>query len=257
MPGAAAITLLRDPVDCFESNYVYMGLQKRYKMDINEFAKRRAAMGVGRRNNSKVDKNQQLWDLGVTLEDSEQKETMLRKIRQLDVTFDLVLITEMFEESLVLMAERLCWRTTSKSMWDLTFLRLNRRVEGKSSNMTSESRATLRRWLWAEQMVYDHFREKLKRNVRRFGKKMMERKVRALRAMNARVTEDCVEKVGSNEILSGDFRMALPIVEGYVIKGEQNPWCALYARSEPSFTRHLGSYQTLLMEARKLRRRIS
>ena len=29
---------LRDPVDCWESNYVYMGLQNAFKMDINEFA---------------------------------------------------------------------------------------------------------------------------------------------------------------------------------------------------------------------------
>ena len=28
----------RDPVDCYESNYVYMGLQKAFKMDINKFA---------------------------------------------------------------------------------------------------------------------------------------------------------------------------------------------------------------------------
>ena len=32
------VTLLRDPVDCWESNYVYMGLQNAFKMDINEFA---------------------------------------------------------------------------------------------------------------------------------------------------------------------------------------------------------------------------
>ena len=32
------VPLLRDPVDCWESNYVYMGLQNAFKMDINEFA---------------------------------------------------------------------------------------------------------------------------------------------------------------------------------------------------------------------------
>ena len=33
-------TLLRDPVDTFESGYVYMGLEKSYKMNINEYAKK-------------------------------------------------------------------------------------------------------------------------------------------------------------------------------------------------------------------------
>ena len=34
------ITLLRDPVDTFESGYVYMGLEKSYNMNINEFAQK-------------------------------------------------------------------------------------------------------------------------------------------------------------------------------------------------------------------------
>ena len=33
-------TLLRDPVDTFESGYVYMGLEKSYGMNINEYAKK-------------------------------------------------------------------------------------------------------------------------------------------------------------------------------------------------------------------------
>ena len=32
------ITLLRDPVDLFESGYVYMGLEKNFKMNINQYA---------------------------------------------------------------------------------------------------------------------------------------------------------------------------------------------------------------------------
>ena len=35
------ITILRDPVDVFESGYVYMGLEKAYKMDINKYSELR------------------------------------------------------------------------------------------------------------------------------------------------------------------------------------------------------------------------
>ena len=34
------ITLLRDPVDTFESGYVYMGLEKAHGMNINEYAQK-------------------------------------------------------------------------------------------------------------------------------------------------------------------------------------------------------------------------
>ena len=42
-------TLLRDPVDTFESGYVYMGLEKQYKMNINEYAKKIARDGFPNR----------------------------------------------------------------------------------------------------------------------------------------------------------------------------------------------------------------
>ena len=43
MPTATFITILREPVDCFETNYVYMGLEKDFGMDVNQFA----VSGVG------------------------------------------------------------------------------------------------------------------------------------------------------------------------------------------------------------------
>ena len=38
LPNATFVTILRDPVACFESNFVYMGLQQDFGMDINQFA---------------------------------------------------------------------------------------------------------------------------------------------------------------------------------------------------------------------------
>ena len=48
IPGGLTVTLLRDPVDMFESGYVYLGLQSGYKMDINEFATKFAKHNVPR-----------------------------------------------------------------------------------------------------------------------------------------------------------------------------------------------------------------
>lgn len=46
---SARITLLRDPVDMFESGYVYMGLERAYKRDINMFAEMIATQGFPKR----------------------------------------------------------------------------------------------------------------------------------------------------------------------------------------------------------------
>ncbi len=248
VPGAKFFTLLRDPVDCFESNYVYMGLQNRYGMDINKFAKVKIKDGkLARRPAAVIDKNQQLWDLGVTAEEMENETVVEEKIRQFDKQFDLVLVTERFEESLVLMGDELCWPTQ-----DLTYLVQNRRVAAKRSNMTDETRRALRRWLWADQKLYDHFAKVLAEKVRRAGEKGVSARARELRRLNGGVRAECVLRQGSDAALEGDAKMALPIVQGYVTDKEK-PWCALFARSEPSFSKRLRNYQELLVESRVLR----
>ena len=52
-------------------------------------------------------RNQQLWDLGVT--DTTNLTMVQHRINQLDAGFDLVMIAEQFEESLVLLSHQLCW----------------------------------------------------------------------------------------------------------------------------------------------------
>ena len=78
-------------------------------MDINKFAKLKAAAKVPRRPSAIIGKNQQLWDLGTTHIEMEEAGTVKAKISRLDSEFDLVLIAEYFDESLVLLAEILCW----------------------------------------------------------------------------------------------------------------------------------------------------
>ena len=66
VPEGPVVTILRDPVDLFESGYVYMGLSKVYKMDINQFAKSQILLKTTERKASSVfGKNQLLWDLGL------------------------------------------------------------------------------------------------------------------------------------------------------------------------------------------------
>ena len=109
LPDAVFITLLRDPVQCFESNYVYMGLQNAYRMDINQFAESHAAQNDTRKPGAIIGKNQQLWDLGTSSLEMEDPVMVEENIARYDSDFDLVMITEYFDESLVLLAELLCW----------------------------------------------------------------------------------------------------------------------------------------------------
>ena len=245
LPDAVYVTLLRDPIDAFESNYVYMGLEKAFKMNINEFAAKRTLSDPPRRPNAIIGKDQLLWDLGLPAKDLEDVAKVKAKIDAADKEFDLVMIVEKFDASLVALQELLCWPTQ-----DLTYLKLNERITEKKTNITEDTRRLLRKWLWADYLLYDHFRDKFDRRIKDIedfaGKKS------ALEKANAAVRERCVIEKADNDKLSGEFRMALNIVYGYIID-EDDPDCVLYARSEPNFAKQLRDYQTLKVNAKKLR----
>lgn len=101
---AKYVTILRDPVNSFESNYVYMGLQNMHKMDINEFAEKKIPNHKERtKGDGNIGKNQHLWDLGLPVEDLEDVDEVKKKILEVEEEFDLVMMSEHFDESMILM----------------------------------------------------------------------------------------------------------------------------------------------------------
>ena len=150
-------------------------------MDINKFAESEAAAKVPRRPSAIIGKNQQLWALGTTHIEMEEAGTVQAKISRFDSEFDLVLIAEYFDESLVLLADILCWdlsdvrsghRYNYIQVWSLErsfcqqfnicrYLKQNARKSSKVSNITETARGSLESWLEADRKLYDHFLQKM------------------------------------------------------------------------------------------------
>ena len=53
--------------------------------------------------------NQQLYDMGAPEKDLQDLDMVKKRIIHAESDFDFVMVAEMFEESLVLLAEYLCW----------------------------------------------------------------------------------------------------------------------------------------------------
>jgi len=113
------ITMIRDPVDIFVSAWDYYKLDGNYKMTLHQFASATENV-TRRRKNQALGPNQLLWDLGV--DDIYNDEAVTEKIKEMEDKFHLVMIMENFEESLILMKQRLCWDNE-----DITNLKLNAR----------------------------------------------------------------------------------------------------------------------------------
>ena len=105
---ATYITILRDPVDQFESLCSYSHFETKLHVDIEGFVKRYVERDREMpRMNGYLGRNQQLWDLG--LMDTLNFDLVEAKVQEVDKNFQLVMIAEHFEESLVLLRHELCW----------------------------------------------------------------------------------------------------------------------------------------------------
>ena len=155
---------------------------------------------------------------------------MADKVRQLDQDFHLVMIAEELEESLVLLGQSLCW-----PLANLTSLRLNARAPALVSNLTSESRARLKQWLWADYALYDHFKERLEERKQELGVDKLREGVKGLRKMNEVVEQECVvRKVRGARWLPEEFRPWSKDVMGFKVREERGD-CRYFAMAEVHF----------------------
>ena len=163
--------------------------------------------------------------------DMESKTKVTEMIRNIASDFHLVLIVEKMEESLILLKELLCW-----DLLDIRYFRLNERsVEGKKSQMTAKTRAKLKKWLWADYELYNHFKEKLDLLIKDFGIDEMKKQVELLEASNEELRKNChmIQHENNSDLKGTAFYMASDSVKSLSL--DRN--CSLFAISEPYFFR--------------------
>ena len=141
------------------------------------------------------------------------------------------MIAEEMDKSLALLQNLTCWPLSS-----LTYLSLNQRKESLKNTITSDTRRILSKWLFADYMLYHHFRKKFDEKVER-NAEWIATKVKKLQLENEKVYSECViSKTDNQNGLKGDFRMWSSNSLGYKINANNN-WCKYYAISEMAYTK--------------------
>ena len=158
------ITVIRDPVDVFESFFGYSELHKFYGVNLTTFIENVKdepnSKFYNRRRSNYIGRNQISWDFGVDPKDFDNMPAIRKKIFEIEKHFDLVMIAERMDESLVLLQDVLCWPTEH-----VTHLDLNQRKRENTVQLTDQQRQVLRTWLRADYAIYDYFREKFDQRV--------------------------------------------------------------------------------------------
>ncbi|KAK0155043.1 Galactosylceramide sulfotransferase [Merluccius polli] len=220
------VTILRDPAELFESSFHYFGrlVPLTWKIPgedkLREFLRDPHYYFDPEGFSSFYLKNLLFFDLGQdnTLEAHDPR--VEEGIRSIARRFQLVMLVEHFEESLILLKDALCWE-----MDDVIFFKLNARKGSTVSKLNPELRAKALRWNAIDWKLYQHFNSTFWRKVDAYGRERMAEDVEELRRRNAEMAAICIEgghAVEATNIQEKDMLPWQPIGEksimGYNLK---------------------------------------
>ncbi|XP_076845913.1 galactosylceramide sulfotransferase [Brachyhypopomus gauderio] len=201
----AYVTVLREPAELFESSFHYFGRLVPFTWKISgddklaEFLREPGLYYDPEGFNSFYLKNLLFFDLGrdnnLLLDDPAVDEA----IQAIAHRFQLVMLVEHFEESLILLKDALCW-----DMEDLLFFKLNARKGSTVSKLTPELRAKALDWNAIDWKLYQHFNATFWRKVEAYGRERMGQDVAELRRRNAEMAAICIE--GGHAVDAGSIQ---------------------------------------------------
>ncbi|XP_033111745.1 galactosylceramide sulfotransferase-like [Anneissia japonica] len=196
--GSIYVTLLRDPVSQFESAFDFFNVGAAAIRDSSLNKTQRLQVFFKdplkywtplKRSQRLISRNSQIWDLGVDPAKCPNSFVVDYTIKRLDNELDLVMITEYFDESLLLLKKKLCWEFKD-------ILYLPRNVRSSRATLNVNIRKNISKWNWIDTKIYSHFLGRLHKLIKDYGPRF-EDDLSAFRNMTSFVYKTCVanEKV--------------------------------------------------------------
>lgn len=192
MPHATKfITILRHPISRFESAFLFgdfpafLGLPSssnplHYFMEHIENFKPEISTMYSLRNGMS-------FDLGLEPKDFEEIELIRNFIFSLEKDFDLVLLMEYFDESLILLKQQFCW-----SLEDVLYLKHNSRVQSlKKHYIPKQFRSKFLEWNKADVLLYNHFNQTFWKKVNSQDENFWS-EVRSLKKRSLAIANECL-----------------------------------------------------------------
>lgn len=193
------ITILRRPESLFESLYSYCSFSSIFKRNLTAFVHDKnltAYLSRHRLIDKRVGLNQMSFDLG--FDGPYESEAAVNKfVLGIDAAFDLVMLAERLDESLILLKHLLCWNTT-----DMVALKLNSRYSAYKEVLSNDTKERLLQLNSADWKLYKHFAKVFDDRVKAFGEDRMAEEVAVLRAAQRDYYDRCVMAEESMENVS-------------------------------------------------------
>jgi len=228
------ITILRSPIDNVESVFGFFQDQEPFIhwMDSVETTQR---LGLFYANpmqyfNQDTDwffrsRNHMFFDNGLNVL-ANNDEYIDQQIAALESIYTFVLLTDYFDESLILMKHLLCWD------WpDVVYVKFKMRIAEAKSNITPELGAQIQSWNHADVKLYDAFNKTFWRRVEEFGFDRMESMKYEFAVMQKKAEKECIDSYQP-------FKKK-PWILGAKLKRNPSDYCKHLAWSETVYGEHL------------------
>ena len=196
-PKAKYITIIRNPLTRFKSAWLYYGYSRRTGLSsaegpLNEFLRSPNALEEIRKRLSKTKvyrvyyhiSNSNLFDMGLGQEHLQNIALVKRYIDNMEEEFDLVMITDYFDESLILLKRLLCWEFE-----DIVYIKL-RVLKEKELEFDEEVKKNILIWNHADATLFHHFNKTFWRKVQQEGPTFYE-DLKTFRKVNQDFQEKC------------------------------------------------------------------
>ena len=171
------------------------------------------------------------FDLGYDPAIGAEPRLVEEMLKDLEDNFDLVMIMELMDESLVMLRRLMCWSTD-----DVTYLTKNARFESRHTELTAEQRASLEEYLSLDVTLYRHFRQRLVEQVAAVPLETFLAQAEALVARRLFWRQHCVVDTVKGTELEGDQHEITDKVQGYQLSDKGEWMCSRLGIAELGYT---------------------
>lgn len=170
------------------------------------------------RHSFKLGRNQMLFDMGYPANIS--IDGLRTAISTMDSLFDLVMVSEFMDESLVLLRHLLCW-----SVHDVVVFAKNERRNEVKPALNPVAVKAIRELNSADSILYNHFLAKHRLAVQLFGVEKMEQEVFEMRSLRAKYFKACGARKVKGQDSGVVFKEYSPLVSTYHTTNMKNVSC--------------------------------
>ncbi|NXN06806.1 G3ST2 sulfotransferase, partial [Indicator maculatus] len=193
--SAVYFSILRNPVQLMESSFVYYKGTSAFSRahSLEEFLRHPYLYYDPASKDSHYARNLMTFDFGFNPNGEVSAKRVQLMLEAIEASFDLLLISEYFDESMVLLKEMLCWDLDS-----VVSFPLNSRDSSTKSPLPDTIVEKIKNWNRLDWEIYSHFNrtfwERIDRDI---GRERMQQEVTALRERQAELARICLQGTGS------------------------------------------------------------